>query len=146
VTRVGRSAALITCVLSFLSGCSASHGHEQDRAVTASRAAARTFLARYVTRDGAVVRRDQGSDVVSEGQAYALLLASIAGDQPAFERVWRWTHAHLLGSDGLLASRAAKDGRVLDRNAASDADLLAAWALVRAQGPRAGRCVTRDDG
>src|SRR5438045_6380113 len=37
---------------------------------------ARAFLDRYVMGDGRVARIDQGGDTVSEGQAYALLLAA----------------------------------------------------------------------
>ena len=39
------------------------------------------FLDAYVDPDGRVVRRDQGGDTVSEGQAYALLLATAVGDE-----------------------------------------------------------------
>jgi endo-1,4-beta-D-glucanase Y len=103
---------------------------------TAAREAAAGFLDRYVEEDGRVVRHDQGGDTVSEGQSYALLLAQVAGDREAFRRVWRWTRSNLLRPDGLLASHA--DGeRVLDRNPASDADLVTAWALLRASGPGA---------
>ena len=45
--------------------------------------------------DGRVVRRDQGGDTVSEGQAYAMLLAAAIGDRARFDRVWGWTRAHL---------------------------------------------------
>ncbi len=89
------------------------------------------FLDRYVDDDGRVVRHDQGGDTVSEGQAYALLLAVAAGDEDRFAQVWEWTHAHLQRRDGLLASRWA-DGRVVDDEPATDADLDAARALVLA--------------
>jgi endo-1,4-beta-D-glucanase Y len=103
------------------------------KAEGAARSEARAFLARYVDQSGRVVRRDQGGDTVSEGQAYALLLAQVAGDRPAFRRVWRWTRAHLQTHDGLL-SYLYKGGAVRDASPASDADLLAAWALLRARG------------
>jgi endoglucanase len=102
----------------------------------ATREAAADFLDRYVDEDGRVVRHDQGGDTVSEGQSYALLLAQVAQDRDTFRRVWEWTRSNLLRPDGLLASHA--DGeRVLDRNPASDADLVTAWALLRAAGPGA---------
>jgi endo-1,4-beta-D-glucanase Y len=88
------------------------------------------FLARYVLPNGRVIRRDQGGDTVSEGQAYALLLAQVAGDEATFKRVWHWTHARLGRPDGLFAFRADAHG-VRDRTPATDADLLAAWALMR---------------
>jgi endo-1,4-beta-D-glucanase Y len=89
------------------------------------------FLERYVEADGRVVRHDQGGDTVSEGQAYALLLAVAADDEQRFARVWTWTRTHLRRSDGLLSWR-WKDGRVTDPEPAADADLDAARALLAA--------------
>lgn len=94
-------------------------------------APARAFLDAYVDPDGRVVRRDQGGDTVSEGQAYALLLSVALGDRARFDRVWRWTAARLQRDDGLLAWRWA-DGRVVDEQPAADADLDAARALLLA--------------
>lgn len=91
--------------------------------------AGRAFLAGYVDPDGRVVRRDQGGDTVSEGQAYAMLVAAAVGDQQTFTRVWAWTNEHLLRPDGTLSWR-WQDGQVLDDASASDADLDAARALV----------------
>jgi endoglucanase len=91
----------------------------------------RDFLDAYVDDSGRVVRHDQGGDTVSEGQAYALLLADAARDRRRFDRVWTWTRTHLRRRDGLLASRWA-GGRVVDRDPASDADLDAARALMLA--------------
>lgn len=96
-----------------------------------ARAAAVRFLDRYVDADGRVVRHDQGGDTVSEGQAYALLLAAATGDAERFARVWRWTEANLRRPDGLL-SFLWRDGEVEDPQAASDADLDAARALALA--------------
>jgi endo-1,4-beta-D-glucanase Y len=67
-------------------------------------ASARAFLSRYVAADGRVLRRDQGGDVVSEGQAYAMLVSVAVGDRATFGRVWSWTRTHLQRRDGLLAS------------------------------------------
>src|SRR5438046_4583128 len=93
------------------------------------RAAVNRFFAGYVDGDGRVVRRDQGSDTVSEGQAYALLLAAGTGDRRRFDRVWNWTQTHLEQPDGLFAYH-WQDGRVTDPNSASDADLDIARALL----------------
>ncbi len=87
------------------------------------------FLAEYVTREGRVVRRDQGGDTVSEGQAYAMLVAAGIGDRGTFEAVWAWTEDNLRRPDGLLSWRWA-DGAVVDPSSASDADLDSARALV----------------
>jgi endo-1,4-beta-D-glucanase Y len=89
------------------------------------------FLARYVSADGRVIRRDQGGDTVGEGQAYAMLMAVASGDRAGFERTWSWARDHLRRDDGLLAHRWA-EGRVVDADAASDADLDAAHALILA--------------
>jgi endo-1,4-beta-D-glucanase Y len=95
----------------------------------AARSAAEGFLERYVADDGRAVRHDEGGDTVSEGQAYALLLAAATGDEERFEQVWSWTRAHLRRPDGMLAWRWA-GGRVADRQPAADADLDAARALI----------------
>lgn len=98
-----------------------------ERALAASDA----FLERYVDPDGRVVRRDQGGDTVSEGQAYAMLVAVGVDDRPRFDRVWRWTQENLQRPDGLL-SFLWRDGEVADPQPASDADLDAARALLLA--------------
>jgi endo-1,4-beta-D-glucanase Y len=92
---------------------------------------AAAFLERYVDPDGRVVRRDQGGDTVSEGQAYAMLVAVGSGDATTFRTAWGWTREHLLRPDGTLSWRWA-DGTVVDPASAADADLDAARALVLA--------------
>lgn len=105
-----------------------------DPAETADRkalAAADAFLDRYVDPDGRVVRRDQGGDTVSEGQAYAMLISVGVDDRARFDRTWRWTRENLQRPDGLL-SYLWRDGHVEDPQAASDADLDAVRALLLA--------------
>lgn len=96
-----------------------------------ARIAGQKFLDEYVESDGRVVRRDEGGDVVSEGQAYAMLIAVAVGDETRFRLIWEWTKTHLRSADGLLAWRWADDN-VTDVNSAADADLDAARALVLA--------------
>jgi endoglucanase len=98
---------------------------------------ARAFLRAYVAPSGRVIRLDQGGDTVSEGQAYALLLAEFTGQTGMFDRVWSWTRAHLQLPDGQLAYATNATGSVRDAQPASDADVLVAWALSRATGPAA---------
>ena len=115
-----------------VSGCGGSHSATSAGATApndSATAAARHFLDRYVTADGRVQRIDQGGDTVGEGQAYGMLLAAALGDQQRFNAIWGWTKANLRRSDGLLAFL-WKDGRVQDSQAASDADLDAARALL----------------
>lgn len=96
-----------------------------------ARAAAAYFLATYVDPDGRVVRHNQGGDTVSEGQAYAMLIAAAVGDRDAFDRVWAWAQANLMRSDGMMAWH-WQDGAIVDDQPASDADLDAAHALFLA--------------
>jgi endoglucanase len=108
--------------------------HERRTPLVSTRLAsqaARTFLSRYMAADGRVVRRDQGGDTVSEGQAYAMLLAVAIGDQGRFARAWSWDSQHLQVSSGLFAWHWA-NGAVLDWGSAADADLDTAWALLLA--------------
>jgi endoglucanase len=97
----------------------------QEQAV----AAADDFLDRYLMTDGRVTRPDQRGDTVSEGQAYAMLLAAATSDEERFRLAWGWTDANLRRDDGLFAWRWA-DGAVVDEGAAADADLLVAGALA----------------
>jgi endoglucanase len=98
-----------------------------------ARSSAVAFLNRYVAGDGRVVRRDQGNDTVSAGQAQGMLLAAALGQRGRFALVWRWAEHHLQLGDGLLASRWVA-GRVANGQPASDADLDAARALLVAAG------------
>jgi endoglucanase len=114
------------------------------QAAPATLTAADRFLGRYVTSDGRVIRQNQGGDIVSQGQAYAMLIAELAG-RPALARtVWSWTAESLGNSDGLFASHANGSGRVEDPHSATDADILIAYALLRYAGP--GQSVLRREG
>ncbi|PWR20489.1 glycosyl hydrolase family 8 [Zavarzinia compransoris] len=93
------------------------------------------FKARFLADDGRVI--DTGNDNVShsEGQGYAMLLAVIAGDRPAFDRLWTWTQANLRRKNDALFVWRYKAGAadpVADKNNATDGDIFIAWALLRA--------------
>jgi endoglucanase len=92
-------------------------------------AAAEHFLNRYVTPDGRVTRIDQGGDTVGEGQAYGMLMAAAIGDSHSFNKIWSWTQKNLQRPDGLISFH-WQNGRVVDPEAASDADLDASRALL----------------
>lgn len=99
----------------------------------------RRYVETFVQADGRVLDRTAGDRSTSEGQAYALFFALVANDRALFDRVLRWTEDNLGGSDlgkHLPAWLWGKDRdgawRVLDRNAASDADLWLAYALLEA--------------
>lgn len=93
--------------------------------------AVQRFFRDYVDPSGRVVRHDHGGDTVSEGQAYAMLLAVATGDRDRFGAVWKWTKDNLQRQDGLLSWKWA-GGKVVDPEPATDADLDAARALVMA--------------
>ncbi|HEY0683210.1 MAG TPA: cellulose synthase complex periplasmic endoglucanase BcsZ [Steroidobacter sp.] len=98
------------------------------------------FKLLYLSDDGRVIDASTEAQITtSEGQAYALFFALVANDRNAFDLILRWTHDNLAASklDKLLAAwkwgRAA-DGewRVLDSNAAADADVWMAFSLGEA--------------
>ena len=95
------------------------------------------FKKRFISPQGRVVDNGNGDVTHSEGQGYALLLAEAYGDRPTFDRVWKWTKENLqTRKDDKLLSWLWKPGQdggsVADANNASDAEILVAWALVRA--------------
>jgi endoglucanase len=126
---------LCLALVATVAGCSDAPAHSVSRGSAVKRAA--SFLDTYVQPDGRVNRPDQGGDTVSEGQAYGMLLAEVAGRPAAFGRIWNWTRTHMQLPSGLFAFHANAAGHILSPQAASDADLLIAWALLRYQGPDA---------
>ncbi|MCO4891300.1 cellulose synthase complex periplasmic endoglucanase BcsZ [Cupriavidus sp. WGtm5] len=100
----------------------------------------RQFLERFVQADGRVIDFSTRTlQSTSEGQSYGMMFALVADDRDTFDRLWRWSVAHL--GDGRLDDKlpAWQWGRrddgtwgVLDRNPAADADLWFAFALAEA--------------
>jgi endo-1,4-beta-D-glucanase Y len=87
---------------------------------------------RHLDGSGRVVDALQGNASHSEGQGYALALASLLGDEAAAERIVAWTDANLARrADALLAWRWFPDGAVRDDNNAADGDLFFAWGCLR---------------
>ena len=128
---------LLTGLLGEYAARSLSHGSGVSASGRLQQLAVDAFLATYVRPDGRVYRPDQGGDTVSEGQAYGLLLAEVAGRDDLVLRIWRWTRVHLQVPDGLFAWHANASGQILDPESAGDADLLIAWSLLRYTGPGA---------
>lgn len=111
------------------------HASESARK-TLDRALWSGFKARFV-EGGRVIDRDNEGITHSEGQGYGLLLAEASDDPATFAALWSWTAEHLMRPDGLFAWRFGacpeREGDcVTDDNNASDAELLIAWALLRA--------------
>ncbi|RQQ03270.1 cellulase [Burkholderia stagnalis] len=142
--RAGMALALTLALAASAAGASAgAPATGQDAAGAACGAAWPrwdAFKRDFVSADGRVI--DVGladSRTVSEGQAYGLFFALVANDRRAFDTILGWTENNLAQGDltarlpAWLWGRAA-DGawRVLDANAASDADLWIAYTLVEA--------------
>ncbi len=92
-----------------------------------------TYKRRFVTTEGRVI--DSGNQNIShsEGQGYGMLLATHFRDRDTFDRLWRWTTQHLqVRNDRLFAWKWVPAGGAVDTNDAADADLIIAWALLRA--------------
>jgi len=98
-----------------------------------------TFVRRFVQADGRVIDLGDGAKSTSEGQSYALFFALVANQPERFETLLRWTSDNL--ADGQLGARLPAwhwgrrgDGSwgVKDANAAADADLWIAYALLEA--------------
>ncbi|WP_241027280.1 cellulose synthase complex periplasmic endoglucanase BcsZ [Variovorax sp. RKNM96] len=98
------------------------------------------FASRHIQRDGRVIDfNTPQQQSTSEGQSYSLFFALVHNDKATFARVLAWTEANL--AQGNLATNLPAwqwgkklDGGwgVLDANAASDADLWIAYALMEA--------------
>jgi endoglucanase len=97
------------------------------------------YIQHFVTSEGRVVDITAGGRSTSEGQAYALFFALVANDRPTFDKLLEWSDQNL--ADGQLGAKLPAwnwgkrddgDWGVLDPNAASDADLWMAYALVEA--------------
>lgn len=134
--RIGILGILAIFALVALTGCGRSPEPPRPNAIELPRAPWESWKSRFLEPEGRVVDDGQKGITHSEGQAFALLLATAHDDRATFERVWSWTAQELaVREDALLAWRwepQAQGGRVTDRNNATDADLIAAWALVRA--------------
>ncbi|MDB5587687.1 MAG: Endoglucanase precursor [Devosia sp.] len=93
------------------------------------------YQSHFLADDGRII--DTGNDNIShsEGQGYGMLLAVLAQDRAAFERIWSFTQTELMvRDDGLAAWRweGDKTPHVTDPNNASDGDTLIAYALALA--------------
>lgn len=99
-----------------------------------------TFKDAFVSADGRVVDHSTAQRITtSEGQAYGLFFALVAGDRAGFQRLLDWTENNLAQGDLGNHLPAWKwghrdDGQwgIIDPNAASDADLWMAYSLCEA--------------
>jgi len=98
-----------------------------------------TFAERFVQGDGRVIDLTFDGKSTSEGQSYGLFFALVANQPAKFQSILDWTSNNL--ADGQLGEKLPgwlwgkrDDGvwGIKDRNAASDADLWIAYALLEA--------------
>src|SRR5258708_4315159 len=113
---------MVSCAGAFAFGAAPASAAGPNAAAIA---AGQRFLARYVLANGRVVRREQGGDTASAGQAQAMLISVAVGDRRRFAHIWGWARRHLQRPDGLLGSH-WRGGRLANGQPASDADLDAA--------------------
>lgn len=97
-----------------------------------------TYKQNFLQQDGRIIDTFQKDFSHSEAQAYGLLLALKFGEREVFHRIAKWTRDNLQQrrSDHLFCwawgKRPGGIWQVTDYNNASDADILIAWAMLRA--------------
>lgn len=119
-------------VLLFVYPCSIAHSSEWKQWDT--------FHHTFMSEDGRIVDLNSPKMITtSEGQAYSLFFALVAGDRENFKLLLKWTDNNL--ADGNLDKRLpawlwgkSDEGtwQVLDDNAASDVDIWLAYTLLEA--------------
>jgi len=129
---VGR---IILClILLFLTACQTSHPMLPLNLLIPS--AWEGYQRQFIDADGRVIRPSNQDDTVSEGQAYAMLMAVALDDQKTFDRVFNWSGQHLSRTeqfgDHLLAWHWEVGQGVTDWNSAADAEVDMALALLLA--------------
>lgn len=97
----------------------------------------RSYLNTFMTSDGRVVDLGAGGHSTSEGQAYGMFFALVAGDRASFDLLHGWAVDNLAGGDLSARLPGWKWGQtdegpwgLVDANSASDADLWMAYALL----------------
>jgi endoglucanase len=97
------------------------------------------YANRFIDKQGRVIDHSGQDRTTTEGQAYAMFFALVAGDRSRFDKLVEWTEDNLAQGDLTAHLPAwswgkASDGgwRVLDPNPAADADLWMAYALCEA--------------
>jgi endoglucanase len=91
------------------------------------------YKQRFVTADGRVIDTGNGNVSHTEGQSYAMVLATAYNDRATFDRVWKWTRDTLRRPDGLFSWRymPGTNDPIADRNNATDGDVMICWGLLR---------------
>jgi|GEM_PF-2313342 len=82
---------------------------------------------KYFKNDSFIVDPYNNNRVTSESQGYGMILAVIYDDKDTFYKLWRWTKLNMLRGDYLFSW--LYNNAVVDKNNATDGDLLIAYAL-----------------
>ncbi len=128
------------CMKSLVAALMASWAHARAKPQCGDWPLWNAFVEQFMQQDGRIIDRDNASKyTTSEGQAYALFFALVAGDKQRFEILLRWTEHNLAGGNfaaNLPGWRwgAREDGQwgLIDSNAATDSDLWLAHTLFEA--------------
>src|SRR5215472_6623046 len=99
----------------------------------------KSYTAAFTDGQVRVIDRGEGDRTTSEGQAYAMFFALVAGDRLRFDGLLHWTESNLADGDlsshlpaWLWGQRQDKSWGVRDANSAADADLWMAYTLLEA--------------
>jgi len=95
------------------------------------------FKDQFISSDGRVIDKQNEKISHSEGQGYGMLLAVKFDDPTTFKLLWRWSQDNLqIRKDQLFSWKFGQHEsghwQVLDKNNATDGDILIAWALLEA--------------
>ena len=60
------------------------------------------YAAKFIDPQGRVIDRAAQDRTTSEGQAYAMFFALVAGDRGRFDKLLKWTEENLAGGDMTL--------------------------------------------
>ena len=85
---------------------------------------------KFIINDSYVIDPYNHNRVTSESQGYGLLYAYVSNNEKLFENMWKWTKNHLRRKDALFSWN--YNNAVVDKNNATDGDLLIAYALLKA--------------
>ena len=128
---------LIVLMICLIGLASSNHVWAENDGCHSAWPAWSNFKQTFITADGRVIDHSGSiKPTVSEAQAYALFFALIANDRASFDTLLRWTENNLAYGD-LTAhlpawqwgKRADETWGIIDKNAASDADLWIAYTL-----------------
>lgn len=90
----------------------------------------------FLSKDGRIIDPDKKNITTSEGQSYIMLRSLTIGDKNTFDLAYTWSKNNLQREDYLFSwlwgENAKGEYKVLDENAATDADIDIAFALILA--------------